>query len=78
MLAESARQTGIRIFPDSGHDHDVLLSETVRKTKEQILRELADMDEIDYQPEPRLSRSAGKSAQELFQVVDGVGLGAAA
>jgi hypothetical protein len=31
-----------------------VLSETVRKTKGQILRELAEMDEIDYQPEPRL------------------------
>jgi hypothetical protein len=31
-----------------------VLSETVRKDKEQTLRELAQMDEVDYQPKPRL------------------------
>lgn len=44
----------ITVLPGGGHDRGVVLPETVRKTKEQILRELAEMDEIDYQPEPRL------------------------
>lgn len=54
VLAALGADVGITVFPDSGHDRGVVLSETVRKTKEQILRELAEMDEIDYQPEPRL------------------------
>ncbi|MBR0707952.1 XRE family transcriptional regulator [Bradyrhizobium liaoningense] len=54
VLTALGADVGITVFPDSGHDRGVVLSETVRKTKEQILRELAEMDEIDYQPEPRL------------------------
>lgn len=38
-----------------------VLSETVRKTKVQILRELVAMDEIDYQPERSMSATAQAS-----------------
>lgn len=54
MLTALGADVGITILPDSGHDRGVVLPETVRKTKEQVLRELAQMDEVDYQPEPRL------------------------
>jgi predicted XRE-type DNA-binding protein len=54
VLTALGADVGITILPDSGHDRGVVLSETVRQDKEQILRELAQMDEVDYQPEPRL------------------------
>jgi predicted XRE-type DNA-binding protein len=54
VLTALGADVGITVFPDNGHGRGVVLPETVRKTKEQILRELAEMDEIDYQPEPRL------------------------
>jgi hypothetical protein len=54
VLTALGADVGITVFPDSGHDRGVVLSETVRKDKEQTLRELAQMDEVDYQPKPRL------------------------
>jgi len=54
VLTALGADVGITVFPDGGHDRGVVLPETVRKSREQILRELAEMDEIDYQPEPRL------------------------
>ncbi|SIO45035.1 hypothetical protein SAMN05443247_05533 [Bradyrhizobium erythrophlei] len=54
VLTALGADVGITVFPDSGHDRCVVLSETVRKDKEQTLRELAQMDEVDYQPKPRL------------------------
>lgn len=54
VLTALGADVGITVVPDSGHDRGVVLSETVRKTREQILRELAETDETDYQPEPRL------------------------
>lgn len=54
VLTALGADVAITVFPDGGHDRGVVLPETVRKNKEQILRELAEMDEIDYQPEPRL------------------------
>ncbi|MCK1442792.1 XRE family transcriptional regulator [Bradyrhizobium sp. 48] len=54
VLTALGADVGITVVPDSGHDRGVVLSETVRKIKEQIPRELAAMDEIDYQPDPRL------------------------
>ena len=54
VLTAMGADVGITVIPDSGRDRGVVLSKTIRKTREQILRELAEMDEIDYQPEPRL------------------------
>lgn len=54
VLTALGADVGITVFPDGDHDRGVVLSETVRKTREQILRQLAEMDEIDYQPAPRL------------------------
>jgi hypothetical protein len=39
---------------ESGHDKGIVLSQTIHDDKEATLRDLAQMDEIDYQPEPRL------------------------
>jgi hypothetical protein len=54
VLTALGADVGITVFPDGRRDRRVVLPETVRKTKDQILRELAEMDGIDYQPEPRL------------------------
>jgi hypothetical protein len=54
VLTALGADVGITVIPNSGHDRGVVLSETIRKDKEQILRELAQTDEVDYQPEPRL------------------------
>lgn len=45
---------GIHVLPDSGHERGVVLSETIGTDPKQAVRELAQMDEVDYQPEPRL------------------------
>jgi hypothetical protein len=53
-LCALGADVGISVVRDSGHDKGVVLTHTVEPDQETILRELAQMDEIDYQPEPRL------------------------
>jgi hypothetical protein len=54
VLTALGADVGIQVLPDSGHDRGIVLSETIGTDKEQTLRELAQMDEVDYQPKPRL------------------------
>jgi Helix-turn-helix domain len=54
VLTALGADVGITVLPDSGHDRGVVLSETIEKDKAHALRDLAQMDDIDYQPEPRL------------------------
>jgi predicted XRE-type DNA-binding protein len=53
-LCALGADVGISVNRDSGHEKGVVLTHTIEPDKETILRELAQMDEIDYQPEPRL------------------------
>jgi hypothetical protein len=77
VLTALGADVAITILPDGGHERGVVLPETVRQDKEQLPRELAEMDEVDYQPS-RACRSGGKASQKLLQATDGVGHGAAA
>jgi hypothetical protein len=54
VLTALGADVGITVLADSGHDRGAVLSETIEKDKVQALRDLAQMDEIDYQPKPRL------------------------
>jgi predicted XRE-type DNA-binding protein len=54
VLTALGADVGITVVPDSGRDRGVVPPETIRKDKEQILREFAQMDEVDFQPDPRL------------------------
>lgn len=54
VLCALGADVGITVLPDTGHERGIVLSETIRNDKETALRELAQMDEVDYQPEPRL------------------------
>ncbi len=54
VLCALGADVGIVVNRDSGHEKGVILAQTGEADKETILRELAQMDEIDYQPKPRL------------------------
>jgi predicted XRE-type DNA-binding protein len=54
VLNALGADVGISVLPDCGHEVGTVFSETIRNDNETALRELAQMDEVDYQPEPRL------------------------
>jgi hypothetical protein len=53
-LCALGADVGITVDRDSGHEKGAVMTQTAEPDKDTILRELAQMDEIDYQVEPRL------------------------
>jgi predicted XRE-type DNA-binding protein len=54
LLCALGADVCISVARESGHHKGIVLSQTIHDDKESTLRDLAQMDEIDYQPQPRL------------------------